>query len=179
MQDPVHIFQHLMLINGNCCILVASMMPILFILTMRIALASLSGRNYLRSKSATKMDHGDLSILFEFLSSEAKSKPNFFYEIQLDEDDLITNIFWSDAFMQYDYACFGDVVSLYTTIRANNMYRPLAAFLGFTHHRQSCIFDAVLLYDQTDDTFQWLLKNFLKCMSGKKPITCLLIKMLH
>ncbi|GAA0166748.1 hypothetical protein LIER_40249 [Lithospermum erythrorhizon] len=79
-------------------------------------------KNYLRSKRATKMAPGNLSILLEFLSFEAKSKPNFFYEIQLDEDDLITNIFWSDAFMQYDYACFGDAVSHDTTFRTNNTY---------------------------------------------------------
>ncbi|GAA0160804.1 hypothetical protein LIER_39107 [Lithospermum erythrorhizon] len=66
--------------------------------------------------------------------------------VRKDEDDLITNIFSSDAFMQYDYACFGDVVSLDTTSRTNNTYRPLAAFLGFTHHRRSCIFAAALLF---------------------------------
>ncbi|GAA0140892.1 hypothetical protein LIER_02162 [Lithospermum erythrorhizon] len=50
-------------------------------------------KNYLRSKRATKMAPGDLSILLELWSFEVKSKINFFYEIQLDEDDLITNIF--------------------------------------------------------------------------------------
>ena len=33
---------------------------------------------------------------------------NFFYSIQVDEDDLITNIFWADSKMVSDYAMFAD-----------------------------------------------------------------------
>ncbi|GAA0161863.1 hypothetical protein LIER_18083 [Lithospermum erythrorhizon] len=58
---------------------------------------------------------------------------------RLDEDSLITKNFCSDGMMQYDYSCFGDVVSLDTNFRTNKEYFPLAAFLGFSHHRQSGI----------------------------------------
>ena len=67
--------------------------------------------------------------------------------------------------MIVDYKLFGDVVSFDTTYRINKAYRPLAMFVGFNHHRESAIFGAALLYDETIDTFQWLFE----AMSGKKP----------
>ena len=37
---------------------------------------------------------------------------NFSYAIQVDLDDLITNIFWADGRMKLVYEYFGDVVCL-------------------------------------------------------------------
>ncbi|GAA0140732.1 hypothetical protein LIER_02029 [Lithospermum erythrorhizon] len=59
-----------------------------------------------------------------------------------------------------DYRFFGDVLSFDTTFRTNNLYRPLAAFIGFNHHRQICIFGAALLFNETADTFRWLFQTF-------------------
>ena len=56
--------------------------------------------------------------------------------------------------MIVDYKLFGDVVSFDTMYRTNKEYRPLAMFVGFNHHRDSAIFEAALLYDETIDTFQ-------------------------
>ena len=55
--------------------------------------------------------------------------------------------------MIVDYKLFGDVVSFDTTYRINKAYQPLAMFVGFNHHRESAIFGAALLYDETIDTF--------------------------
>ncbi|GAA0173509.1 hypothetical protein LIER_27107 [Lithospermum erythrorhizon] len=114
------------------------------------------------------MSAGDLSIL---LSLESETKPSFFYDIQLDEESLITNMFLSDGVMQHDYSCFGDVVSMDTTFRTNKECFPLV--FGFSHNRQSCVFGVALLHDQTSDTFEWLLHVFLKCMQDKRPVTIL------
>ncbi|GAA0154916.1 hypothetical protein LIER_12760 [Lithospermum erythrorhizon] len=104
-------------------------------------------KNFFRGKQSHDMSAGDLHILLQFLSKESKTKPSFFYDIQLDED------------------------SLDTTFRTNKKYFPLAAFLGFSHHRQGCIFGAALLHDQTSETFEWLLHVFLKCMGRKRPVS--------
>ena len=73
--------------------------------------------------------------------------------------------------MIVDYKLFGDVVSFDTTYKTNKEYRPLAMFVRFNHHRESVIFGAALLYDETIDTFQWLFEAFFEAMSGKKPNT--------
>ncbi|KAF7812612.1 protein FAR1-RELATED SEQUENCE 5-like [Senna tora] len=73
--------------------------------------------------------------------------------------------------MIVDFVCFGDVVSFDTTYRTNKSCRPFAPFVGFNHHRQTVIFGATLLYDETTESFEWLFRTFLKAMCGKKPKT--------
>ncbi|KAI8574012.1 hypothetical protein RHMOL_Rhmol01G0320800 [Rhododendron molle] len=51
--------------------------------------------------------------------------------------------------------------------------RPFAMFVGVNHHKQTTIFGAALLYDETADTFSWLFDTFCMAMNGKKPKTIL------
>ncbi|XP_065877113.1 protein FAR-RED IMPAIRED RESPONSE 1-like [Euphorbia lathyris] len=95
--------------------------------------------------------------------------PSFTYAIQVDVDDLITNIFWADAKMKVDYDYFGDVVCFDTTYRKNKEGRPFAMFVGVNNHKQTLIFGAALLYDETAETFMWLFETFVNTMLGKKP----------
>ncbi|KAL0320529.1 UNVERIFIED_CONTAM: protein FAR1-RELATED SEQUENCE 5 [Sesamum radiatum] len=68
-------------------------------------------KNYLRSKRTIEMKIGDTGGVLEYLQQKQLANPNFFYAIQVDEDDLIANIIWVDAQMMVDYSHFGDVVS--------------------------------------------------------------------
>ncbi|XP_042443240.1 protein FAR1-RELATED SEQUENCE 5-like isoform X1 [Zingiber officinale] len=129
--------------------------------------------NYLRAKRTRNIRVGDTGGVLEYLQKMQFDDPNFFYAIQVDEDDLITNIFWCDAKMRADYGNFGDVVCFDTTYRKNNEGRPIALFVGVNHHKQSIIFGAALLYDETSLTFEWLFDTFTKAMCEKKPITIL------
>ncbi|XP_042941212.1 protein FAR1-RELATED SEQUENCE 5-like [Carya illinoinensis] len=62
-------------------------------------------------------------------------------------------------------------ISFDTTYRTNKEYRPLAMFVGFNHHRETAIFGAALLYDETIESFKWLFETFFEAMSSKKPKT--------
>ncbi|XP_020426620.1 protein FAR1-RELATED SEQUENCE 5 [Prunus persica] len=66
-------------------------------------------KNYLHSKRTREMKLGDTGGVLEYLQQMQLIDPNFFYAIQVDEDDLITNIFWADARMMVDYDYFGDI----------------------------------------------------------------------
>ncbi|KAF7802463.1 protein FAR1-RELATED SEQUENCE 5-like [Senna tora] len=127
--------------------------------------------NHLSSKRTKEMKEGEAYTLLHYFQSRQSENPSFFYDIQLDAEDQITNIFWADAEMVVDYVCFGDVVSFDTTYRTNKNCRSFAPFVGFNHHRQTVIFGAALLYDETAESFEWLFKTFLKAMCGKKPKT--------
>ncbi|KAF1884341.1 hypothetical protein Lal_00033542 [Lupinus albus] len=70
---------------------------------------------------------GDTGGMLEYLQQMKVEDPNFFYAIQVDEDDLITNIFWRDAKMMVDYSYFGDVVCFDTTYRKNKEAPSLAS----------------------------------------------------
>lgn len=64
-----------------------------------------------------------------------KEYSNFYYGIQLDQDDLITNILWSNGKMRMDYDHLGDVSFSDTSYRINAKNRPLALFVGVNHHK--------------------------------------------
>ncbi|XP_052151837.1 protein FAR-RED IMPAIRED RESPONSE 1-like [Oryza glaberrima] len=89
----------------------------------------------------------------------------------MDSEEQIANIFWADAKMISDYAHFGDVVSFDTTFGTNNESRPFGVFVGFNHFRETVVFGAALMYDETFDSFKWLFETFLKAHNGKHPKT--------
>ncbi|KAM6596036.1 hypothetical protein CsatA_006560 [Cannabis sativa] len=121
----------------------------------------------------TQMKIRDTGSVLEYLQRMQIQDPNFFYAIQVDVDDLITNIFWADAKMIQSYSYFGDVVSFDTTNKKNQDGRPFAMFLGVNNRKKTTIFGTALLYDETAKVFEWLFDMFATSMSGKKPKTIL------
>jgi zinc finger SWIM domain-containing protein 3 len=98
--------------------------------------------------------------------------PTFFYAIEINkENGRITNFFWADGQSIMDYKCFGDAVSFDTTFQINKFEMPFAPLLGTNHHKQTIIFGAALLFDETIPSFIWLFETFLTAMSGKHPST--------
>ncbi|XP_028051469.1 protein FAR1-RELATED SEQUENCE 5-like [Camellia sinensis] len=88
---------------------------------------------------------------------------------KLDNEEQITIRFWVDAQMIMYYAPFGDVVTFDTTYKLNKEYRLFASFVGFNHYRETVIFDAALLYDETAKLSVCLFQTFLEAMSRKAP----------
>ncbi|XP_062100330.1 protein FAR1-RELATED SEQUENCE 5-like [Humulus lupulus] len=129
-------------------------------------------KNYLRTKRTIQMRSGDTGGVLETQGKQLED-PNFFYAIQVDVNELITNIFWADAKMIMAYFYFSNVVSFDTTYKKNKEGRHFAMFLGVNHHKQTSIFGAALLYDETAESFMWLFDTFAKAMSDKKPKTIL------
>ncbi|XP_010279169.1 PREDICTED: protein FAR1-RELATED SEQUENCE 5-like [Nelumbo nucifera] len=134
-----------------------------------IGFISVDLKNYLSSYRTRKMDKGEAGDVLQYFEDRQSQDPSFVYAIQLDQAELVTNLFWADAQMIVDYAYFGDVVCFDTTYRINKKNRPFAIFVGVNNYRQTIIFGAALLYDESIDTFEWLFKVFLKTMGGKKP----------
>ena len=97
--------------------------------------------------------------------------PSFQYALQVDCEERITNIFWADAKMIIDYAHFGDVVTFDTTFGTNKEYMPFGVFLGLNQFRETTIFGAVILFDETEDSFTWLFETFLAAHNGRQPRT--------
>ncbi|XP_054809814.1 protein FAR1-RELATED SEQUENCE 5-like [Prosopis cineraria] len=128
-------------------------------------------KTYLMCKRKRHMKFGEVGCLLEYFQKQIEENPAFYHKYQLDPDQHITNVFWADARMLIDYAHFGEVVSLDTTYSTNQNHRPLALFSGFNHHRSVVIFGAALLYDETIESFKWLLETFLDAHIQKKPQT--------
>ncbi|KAL6285645.1 hypothetical protein ACE6H2_010035 [Prunus campanulata] len=130
-------------------------------------------RNYLRTKRKIKMEKGDAGAILQYFQHMHEDDSSYFYSMQLDEDDMITNIFWADARSVRDYDVFGNVICFDTTYQINEYGRPFAQFVGVNHHKQIIVFAAALLYDDTIDSFKWLFETFLAVMSMKQPKTIL------
>ncbi|KAJ1276270.1 hypothetical protein BS78_05G202100 [Paspalum vaginatum] len=114
----------------------------------------------------------DAQTLLEYLKNKQLEDPTFFYAIQIDEDDgRIANFFWADGQAIMDYAYFGDVVSFDTTFQTNKFEMPFVPLLGTNNHKQTILFGAALLFNETIESFVWLFNTFLSAMSGKHPNT--------
>ncbi|KAL8462699.1 hypothetical protein ACS0TY_033644 [Phlomoides rotata] len=92
-------------------------------------------KDYLQSKRTIEMKVSDTGGVLEYLQQRQLDNPNFFYAIQVDQNDLIANILWVDAQMKIDYAYFGDVVCFDTIYKKNKEGKPFAIFVDVNHHR--------------------------------------------
>ena len=113
--------------------------------------------------------YGEAGSLLNYFQEQVNKNTLFYYAVQLDTKETITNIFWVDARMIVDYVYFGNMMTFDTTYDTNKELRPLAVFIGFNHHRGVVIFGAVLLYDKMVESFKWLFKSFLDAYANKKP----------
>jgi hypothetical protein len=50
---------------------------------------------------------------------------------------------------------------------------PFGLIVGVNSHFQSVIFAGVLLREEKVENFEWVFREFVKMMSGKKPVTIL------
>ncbi|XP_016192654.1 protein FAR1-RELATED SEQUENCE 5-like [Arachis ipaensis] len=90
---------------------------------------------------------GDATACRKFLESMAQANPG----------------------IQLDYSLFGDVVVFDATYRKNKYMCPLVVFSGMNHHNQTIVFAAALVANENEQTYTWLLQQFLDAMKGKAP----------
>jgi zinc finger SWIM domain-containing protein 3 len=128
--------------------------------------------NFISRERKKYLETQDAQTLLEYSENKQAKDPSFYHVVQIDkEDGRISNFFWADGQAITDYACFGDVICVDTTFQTNKSEMSFAPILGTNHHRQTIIFGAALLFDESAESFFWLFSNFLKAMSGKHPET--------
>lgn len=118
---------------------------------------------------ASFLGRDDVDALHQFFSRMQSTNTNFFYLMDLDEDSRLRNAFWADGRCKAEYQYFGDVVTLDTTYLVNIYETPLVTFVGANHHGQSILLGCGLLSDRSAETYRWLFKSWMSCMSGSPP----------
>jgi len=83
---------------------------------------------------------------------------HFFFDIDMDEDNHIRNLFWADARSRAASQYFGDVVSFDTTYLTNKYDMPFMPFVGVNHHDQSILLGCGLLSSEDTNTVFWLFE---------------------
>jgi hypothetical protein len=114
-------------------------------------------KNYLWTKRQKEMKYGEAGSVLHYFQTKFVENPSFYYVVQFDSEEQITNIFWADAKMLIDYAYFEDVVTFDTTFGTNRESHSFGVFVQFNHFRETAIFGASLMYDETFESFTWLL----------------------
>ncbi|GAU38571.1 hypothetical protein TSUD_322480 [Trifolium subterraneum] len=101
---------------------------------------------------------------------ETEQTANLFYEIDVDNEFHVRNVFWADARSRAAYEDFGDAVTFDTTYLTNKYDMPFDVFLGVNHHGQSTLLGCGLVSREDTESFIWLFKSWLRCMVGKAPV---------
>ncbi|KAG2684075.1 hypothetical protein I3760_10G062200 [Carya illinoinensis] len=115
------------------------------------------------------LEEGDAKLLLDHFMNMQDENPNFFYAIDLNEEQRLRNVFWVDAKSRLDYGSFGDVVFFDTTNIKNENKLPLAPFVGVNHHFQFLLLGSALLSEETKSTYVWLMHVWLRSMGGHAP----------
>ncbi|RYQ88750.1 hypothetical protein Ahy_B09g095759 isoform B [Arachis hypogaea] len=68
-----------------------------------------------------------------------------------------------------DYAIFGDVLAFDATYGRNKYNLPVVVFSGVNHHNQTCVFGTAMVSCESQESYIWVLRQFLECMQGKAP----------
>nr|KJB30242.1 hypothetical protein B456_005G134200 [Gossypium raimondii] len=115
------------------------------------------------------LEAADVKILLEFFTHMQSINSNFFYAVDLGEDQRLKSLFWVDSKSRHDYSYFCDAVSFDTTYVTNKYKMPLALFIGVNHHYQCIPLGCALVSDESAATFSWLMQTWLKAMGGQSP----------
>ncbi|XP_051147688.1 protein FAR1-RELATED SEQUENCE 8-like isoform X2 [Andrographis paniculata] len=113
----------------------------------------------------------DLLVLHDYFRQAQLSDPNFFYIMDLNDGGYVRNVFWIDSRSRAAYGYFGDVVVIDSTCLSNKHNIPLCSFSGLNHHGKTVLFGCGFLVDETIETYVWLMRAWLTCMSGRPPQT--------
>lgn len=116
-----------------------------------------------------KLEAGDSQAVQKFFGRSQLMDPNFFYVVDLNEKGRLKSLFWADTRTRVTYSYFGDVICIDTTCLTNKYKVPLVSFIGVNHHGQSVLLGCGLLAGETIESYTWLFRAWLTCMSGRPP----------
>ncbi|XP_028077594.1 protein FAR1-RELATED SEQUENCE 8-like [Camellia sinensis] len=126
-------------------------------------------KNYIESMRRLRLGVGDTESVALYFHRMQQQNSNFYSAMDLDEDGRMRNLFWLNARNMATYKAFGDVVSFDTTYLTNKYDMPFVSFAGVNHHGQPIFLGCGLLSNENTETFEWLFKEWLSCMSDPPP----------
>jgi hypothetical protein len=126
-------------------------------------------RNLVEESRRLRLGKGDASAIMRYFSRMVAENSCFFFDVELDDEDHLKNLFWADGRSREAYKEFGEVVTFDTTYLTNKYEMPFAPFVGVNHHGQSILLGCGLVSREDTETFVWLFQKWLKCMNGVAP----------
>jgi len=110
-------------------------------------------RNYVaKSRRALGKEEDGKALLNHFYHMR-ELNPQFYFDIDLDDDNRIRHVFMADAGSRATWDSFGNVLCLGTTYLTNKYDMPFAPFLVVNHHGKSILLGCGLLSSEDTDAF--------------------------
>ncbi|XP_038678689.1 protein FAR1-RELATED SEQUENCE 5-like [Tripterygium wilfordii] len=126
-------------------------------------------QNLIAKVRRMRLGEGDADAIQSYFLKMQSQNESFFSMIDWDEKGCLKNIFWADPRSRAAYREFGDVITFDTTYLTSKYDMPFAPFVGINHHGQSILFGCGLISNKDTETFIWLFRTWLACMSGVAP----------
>lgn len=127
--------------------------------------------NHIDQFKRLMLDRSDLDVIHAYFSRIQLMNPNFVYLMDFNDDGILRNVFWIDSRSRAAFRYFNDVVAFDTACLLNEYEIPLFTFVGVNHHGESILLGCGLLADDSQETYIWLFRAWLTCMSGRPPQT--------
>ncbi|KAJ8512868.1 hypothetical protein OPV22_003302 [Ensete ventricosum] len=129
------------------------------------------GSQYPREIRYNDLGPDDAQNLLEYFKKTQADNPFFYYAVQIENNNCMTNIFWADSKARMAYYYFGDVVRFVTKYINDKELMPIVMFTGVNHHQQPVVFGCALMVDETEASFTWLFENWLVAMPALPPVS--------
>nr|XP_051196504.1 protein FAR1-RELATED SEQUENCE 5-like [Lolium perenne] len=123
------------------------------------------------AKERKKIKNRNIEELLLLFKEAREKMPGFRHSLDVDSDNRVKSIFWTDQIGRANYSKFGHFVSFDTTFSTNQYGMPFAPILGVDNYGKTVVFGVGLLEDERADTFKWLFEEFLSAMDNKHPET--------
>ena len=92
-----------------------------------------------------------------YLCGKVEESPHFYYKYNVNEENRLCKLLWTDARSRIKYPRFGDVLAFNTTYRTNVYMKPFVILTSVNIYYQSTIFWCALLVDKIVETYIWIL----------------------
>ncbi|RYQ97678.1 hypothetical protein Ahy_B08g093757 [Arachis hypogaea] len=126
-------------------------------------------RNYITREVRNVSEQEDAKEFGKYLLRMKEKNQNFFFELELEDDQSIKLAFWADARSKTAFEYFRDVISFDTTYNTNKYNLVCGSFVGVNHHSQSILLGCALMKNEDVESFKWLFQCWLRCMGANAP----------
>ncbi|XP_057457089.1 protein FAR1-RELATED SEQUENCE 5-like [Lotus japonicus] len=114
-------------------------------------------------------EHCDAKAVLVYLKGLGSGDPGMFWSHHTDEEGKLKQMFWADGISRMDFQVFGEVLAFDATYRKNKYGCPIVVLVGVNHHCQTIVFGTAILTNEKEETYVWVLEQFLAAMKGKEP----------
>ncbi|KAI3932617.1 hypothetical protein MKW98_012588 [Papaver atlanticum] len=126
-------------------------------------------RNLIDKLRSSRLGEGDAIAILKYFNKMGSQNSGFYSRVDIDDDGHLRNLFWDDGRCREEYKEFGEVISFDSTYLVNQYNMPFAPFVGVNHHGDSILFGCGLVAHEDTESFVWLFRQWLDCMSGCAP----------